>query len=256
LVLAWSPVAHVDIDDVVRVELRDGTTHVHRRTAHGWSIQLAGATEGTVDLDGRVASVYAPSNGQLHRSARLALRYDKPHTIQLGEPNYRRSEASWREAGSPSATVILTASDASFGITVVVPRSDRTFVPRGATNRYDNEPADINGDGVQLHIRTATGPSAWLLVPEADSDRVRVRPIGSPGATAPRASWRPAARGYEMVIELPAIPRALDVIVNEMPAGRERRRGQLVMSGADGEFVYLRGDRHDAERLVNLQIDE
>jgi hypothetical protein len=64
------------------------------------------------------------------------------------------------------------------------------------------------------------------------------------------------ALGYEMDIDLAVMPRAIDVIVNEMPADRERRRGQLVMSGADGEFVYLRGDRHDADRLVNLQIDD
>ena len=38
---------------------------------------------------------------------------------------------------------------------------------------------------------------------------------------------------------------ALDVVVNETAPGRERRRGQLVLCGAAGEFVYLRGDRHD-----------
>jgi hypothetical protein len=43
-------------------------------------------------------------------------------------------------------------------------------------------------------------------------------------------------------------------VVNEMPRGRSRRRGQLVLSGARGEFVYLRGDRHDRWRLVPLRI--
>ena len=51
-------------------------------------------------------------------------------------------------------------------------------------------------------------------------------------------------------------PAALDVIVNEMPAGRERRRGQLVLSGARGEFVYLRGDRHDPTRLLALTLPD
>jgi len=51
-------------------------------------------------------------------------------------------------------------------------------------------------------------------------------------------------------------PDALDVVVNEKPADRERRRGQLVLSGARGEFVYLRGDRHDKERLLPLRIDD
>jgi hypothetical protein len=45
-----------------------------------------------------------------------------------------------------------------------------------------------------------------------------------------------------------------DVLVNETAPGRERRRGQLVLSGAQGEFVYLRGDRHDSPRLIPLMI--
>jgi hypothetical protein len=51
-------------------------------------------------------------------------------------------------------------------------------------------------------------------------------------------------------------PFAIDVVVNERPRSRERRRGQLVMSGAAGEFVYLRGDRHEPERLITLRISD
>jgi hypothetical protein len=47
---------------------------------------------------------------------------------------------------------------------------------------------------------------------------------------------------------------AADVIVNETSPDRVRRRGQLVLSGADGEFVYLRGDRHDPERLLRFSL--
>jgi hypothetical protein len=47
-----------------------------------------------------------------------------------------------------------------------------------------------------------------------------------------------------------------DVIVNETTPDRVRRRGQLVMSGAAGEFVYLRGDRHDPERLLRFALPE
>jgi hypothetical protein len=45
------------------------------------------------------------------------------------------------------------------------------------------------------------------------------------------------------------------VIINETAPGRERRRGQLVLSGARGEFVYLRGDRHDdVARLLRFSL--
>jgi hypothetical protein len=47
----------------------------------------------------------------------------------------------------------------------------------------------------------------------------------------------------------------VDVIVNESALGRTRRRGQLVLSGAQGEFVYLRADRHERERLVRFALD-
>jgi hypothetical protein len=57
-------------------------------------------------------------------------------------------------------------------------------------------------------------------------------------------------------LEYPAgsYPVSLDVLVNETAPGRERRRGQLVLSGAHGEFVYLRGDRHDRNRLLPFMI--
>jgi len=44
-----------------------------------------------------------------------------------------------------------------------------------------------------------------------------------------------------------------DLIVNETTPQRERRRGQIVLSGARGEFVYLQGDRHDPERFLRIQ---
>jgi hypothetical protein len=95
-----------------------------------------------------------------------------------------------------------------------------------------------------------------MLVPEQDSAQVRVRPIGAAVGEAPRAAWKLVGDGYQLDMELLPIPRAIDVIVNEMPAGRARRRGQLVMRGASGEFVYLRGDRDEADRLIPLRVDD
>ena len=56
-----------------------------------------------------------------------------------------------------------------------------------------------------------------------------------------------------MTIELDAQEvSAIDLVVNEMPRGRHRRRGQLVLSGGNGEFVYLRGDRQDDDGPVPI----
>jgi hypothetical protein len=96
-----------------------------------------------------------------------------------------------------------------------------------------------------------------MLIPERGSTSVRIRPIGSAIAVAPpRATWKAMNDGYELEFELSPIPDAIDVIVNEKPAGRERRRGQLVLSGSRDDFVYLRGDRQDADRLLTLVVDD
>jgi hypothetical protein len=144
-------------------------------------------------------------------------------------------------------------------VDVDVPRSDLTFALSTAVNRLDNEHADINGDSVQLYLRTSSGLCGWMLVPEAGGESVRVRRLdGWLGEQPIRARWSLSGAGYRLSIELPSAtpPLAIDVIVNEMPRQRGRRRGQLVMSGARGEFVYLRGDRHEADRLIPLRISD
>ena len=95
-----------------------------------------------------------------------------------------------------------------------------------------------------------------------------MRVIEGWGALAIRdAIWTRTADGFSVraSVALPplpdglptgAYPVSLDVLVNETTVARERRRGQLVLSGAQGEFVYLRGDRHDRARLVPLMITD
>ena len=114
---------------------------------------------------------------------------------------------------------------------------------------------------MQFYARTPDGSGAWMLIPEPDGDVVRVRNISGWGALlAPKARWRERDAGYEMRVELPLVvgdaeyPVDIDVIVNETTSHRERRRGQLVLSGGQGEFVYLRGDRHDPARLIPLVL--
>jgi hypothetical protein len=172
----------------------------------------------------------------------------------LGEAHYRRSEQSWREAGEPSAIVEISARADATRIVITVERSELTFAHVDAQNPYDNEHPDINGDGVQVYVRRGDQTGCWMLVPELDGNRVRVRAIEDSPARTPVASWERAGDGYRVEIELPGPrPEALDVLINEMPRSRERRRGQLVLSGAAGEFVFLRGDRHDPDRFLPLR---
>jgi hypothetical protein len=143
-------------------------------------------------------------------------------------------------------------------------------VPADAVNEMDNEHPEVNGDGVQLHLASGDGALAagWRIVPEWPEGRVRVTAVdGSAAATAPAAEWRPLAHGYLVRCAVPLAPFAargagaeaapaarIDVVVNETAPGRERRRGQLVFSGARGEFVYLRGDRQPVDRLIPFVI--
>jgi hypothetical protein len=183
-----------------------------------------------------------------------------PATFVLGEPNYRRSEQSWSEAGCPTATVKVTTTPRdTLVINVDVSQVHRCFVAIDAENPLDNEPAAINGAGVQLYVVAGERKGGWLLVPDAGSPDVGVLAIeGWQKGLTVSARWRPMESGYALVAELalPAgtIEAALDVIVSETAPGRERRRGQLVLSGGRREFVYLRGDRHDVARLLRFSI--
>jgi hypothetical protein len=147
------------------------------------------------------------------------------------------------------------------GVTAIVEPSARLFVREGAENILDNEPAAINGDGIQLYVSCGGDGGAWLLVPREGSAAVWVSPVSGWGSGLQvAATWRPTKAGYELEARVVIPPDcdapALDLIVNETATGRARRRGQLVLSGAAGEFVYLRGDRHDPHRLLRFTIPD
>lgn len=269
IVWTWSEsVASVSFDDGrIVVTHRDGRSDSHTRVDAGWRMERRGTAHDTIvelggwcddesdEQDLRVPDVPANPPPVLVRG--------QPRVADLGLEQYRRSEESWDDAGRPEAIVSILWTGDVLRVRVDVPRSDLTFVPADAENPYDNEHPAINGDGVQLYLFTPGDLAGWLLVPD-EASRVRVRQIdGWKSERAISAVWRRAGNGYELEAELPFSTReaavtqiGLDVIVNEKPAGRERRRGQLVLSGAVGEFVYLRGDRHDPSRLVSFLLSD
>ena len=251
-------------DTGVRVARRDGAHDLHSRDQAGWRIDREGAVGASSEriVLGGVQPV--EENGPARIDATQRERPPEVHrlpaTFTLGEAYYRRSEESWIDAGRPGAevTVVSSRSDV-LAVTVDVPSMHPRFVPIGAENPLDNEPAAINGDGVQLYVAVGELTGGWLLVPDPASREVGVRAIeGWNGGLDVDARWEPAERGYTLTAAI-ALPRGathvdLDVLVNEIGPGRERRRGQLVLSGARGEFVYLRGDRHDRSRLLRFVI--
>jgi hypothetical protein len=266
LIWSWNgDVTAVEFGDSIRVHHADGRCDEHMENDSGWRVNTTGPRGSTmIQLSGVVdeePDSYEPSYEPLQpafapESVTVPIG-DRAIVFELGARQYRRSEQDWHSAGEPRASVTLQRTGAALRVTVDVEHSDCTFVASGAVNPYDNEPPDINGDGVQLYIRSARGPSAWLLVPEHHAHNVRPRQIeGWNADNVVNATWIPTTSGYQMTIDLPADepPLAIDVLINEKPAGRERRRGQLVLSGAEGEFVYLRGDRHDPGRLIALRF--
>lgn len=184
----------------------------------------------------------------------------------LGSDHYRRTEATWEQAGSPTASVVVAATVEDLLIEVTVRTRDPNFVAAQDDNPLDNEHPDVNSDGVQIHL-TAPGPSAsplaasWLLVPEPGSGQARVTGRGDAPAIPLEVSWRDTDEGWQLLARVPR--RALgereavvglDVVVNEMPRGRERRRGQLVLSGRGSGWAYLRGDRQDRDALIPIVV--
>jgi hypothetical protein len=263
--------------DVVRVCTNDGVVHEHVPSDDAWRVELrvaeARSSVGFASVPIRIAaSDVVPGTPDRTLSSRPVSDDRAPHVVldapqatwhtTLAAPHYRRSEQTWEEAGRPTAevTFLLTETrdltlhvDARTG-TIVVPDAD-------AENPLDNERAEVNADGVQLHLGVpgeARWRAAWLVVPEPGAATPRVIAL-EPGTPALRTlAWQATPEGFTMRVEVPADVLdalaasdgtvSLDLLVNERPPERLRRRGQLVLSGADGGFVYLRGDRQDPGR--------
>lgn len=249
------------------VEMRNGTTAIHHAAPHGWHIDLAcGAARSSLDLQGLRPGVEPDETRNGEPDARndesvFALPPGHRLRFALGAAHYRGSEDSWEQAGCPAAQVELAVNGSELTIDVEAHTGPVVVPADGADNPLDNERADVNADGVQLYVGPADASAwwgAWLIVP--DEPKARITSL-VPGASPVRASCQRSDTGWSMSIRLPLAslpsgahaPFRFDLLVNERPPHRERRRGQLVLSGSRGEFVYLRGDRHDPRRALLLQ---
>lgn len=248
----------------LEVRRRDGRRDSHVMVATGWRVdrQPAAGPREHVVLGGLVPTPPQSRREREPAPARPATPTALPATFALGERHYRRSEQSWRDAGAPRAEVaIAMTAGRVLAVTAVVEPSSRLFVLPGTENVLDNEPAAINGDGMQLYLACGGVGGAWLLVPQLGSDVVWITPLtGWGGGLRLDASWQATPTGYRLDARIALPPActapALDLLINETAPGRARRRGQLVLSGAEGEFVYLRGDRHDPNRLLRFTASD
>jgi hypothetical protein len=179
--------------------------------------------------------------------------------IKLGEPHYRRTESSWHEAGAPTARVELRRTKAGLSCQVDVTKSDICFAPARDANPLDNEHPDTNSDGVQVYLRVPDHfHAAWILVGERDGSlRVTSRTVDRSPAPDVQGEWSPRADGYTMRFDIAChLPDDFDLqlVVNETTSDRERRRGQLVLTGTEpgGEWAYLRGDRESVDAFLHI----
>jgi hypothetical protein len=235
----------------------------HQRVTDGWEIAAPQESAPVITLAGvrPVPPVAAPGRHAAADSGQEAVRVVLPAyaVTTLGEANYRPTEESWEEAGCPTAEIRIVSSRSAPGplvVTAAVTLSRApAFAPAVAENPLDNELADVNSDGVQLHWRSpATGRwNSVIAVPDGAAVRLSVAEGALDGVTA---SWMRTDGGYDLSFVLPWPDTwpdlLLDVVVNERPPERERRRGQLVLSGARGEFAYLRGARQSSARAVRF----
>ncbi|MFN2398906.1 MAG: heparinase II/III family protein [Gemmatimonadaceae bacterium] len=276
-VWSWqSSVQSVEIrQGVVVVTLADGTRHEHIRSEAGWHIDLfAAGARSSIDLGGQRPAApvmeyrVAPLRKIPEEVRRIVVGESPPLRFHMGRFAYRRSEDSWEEAGRPEARVTIAAEVDELTVEVAVQKSPLLFRVQDAEDpALDNEHPDIHSDGVQFYLQASqwTEPAGWLAIPVAGSEIVRVRRIaGRQGDFELDASWMATPTGYSMRFRIPLsllandaardIPFAFDVLVNDMGPGRLRRRGQLVLSGGEGEYVYLLGDRQPPSRFLHTVL--
>jgi hypothetical protein len=235
-------------------EWRDDGAHVAQQRLDGTrtTTLLAGFRDaGATPMEDVAAALVEPQTLPLSR--------------ELGEPDYRMSEHAWSDAGRPRAHVVIDADETELEIRVDVRKSPLHFRASDAADPgLDNEHPDIHSDGVQLHLWCEgwRSPVAWLAIPDRGFTHTRVhRTAGSDDdAPALTVNTRQIIGGYEMHIVIaraelcPVL--AIDVLVNDMAADRQRRRGQLVLSGARGDRIYLRGDRQPLEHFIRVRLPE
>jgi hypothetical protein len=188
--------------------------------------------------------------------------FDPSAPLRLDEEHqYRRSEEPYDPDRFAAEAWVNWDGDALY-VAVEVRKPDLLFRPADAPPlELDNEPDDVNSDGLQLFLGHEADRAGVLVIPEPDGS-LRWRPIEPDRSVQVAGAWQPTGEGYRVTLALthPLLARAwpgmrlgFDLLINEMQPGRTRRAGQLVWSGGDG-WIYLRGDRQDPSAFGVLEL--
>jgi hypothetical protein len=177
------------------------------------------------------------------------------------EHHYRRSEEPY-DPDQLAAVAWINWDGEALYLAVQVRKPELVFRRADAPPLdLDNEPDDVNSDGLQLYLRHEEETAGTLVIPEPDGT-LRSRPIGTDDRLAATGAWSPTDEGYRVTLRLthpvlartwPGMRLGFDLLINEMRSGRTRRAGQLVWSGGNG-WVYLRGDRQEVGALGVVEL--
>lgn len=188
--------------------------------------------------------------------------FDPGAPLQLDEEHqYRRSEEPYDPDRFVAVAWVNWDGDALY-VAVEVRKPDLVFRAADAPPlELDNEPEDVNSDGLQLYLRHESDLVGVLVIPEPDGS-LRARAIGPDRSARVAGAWRPTEKGYRVTLGLThrllartwrGMRLGFDLLINEMHPGRTRRAGQLVWSGGDG-WIYLRGDRQEPVAFGVLEL--
>ncbi|MFI5207689.1 MAG: heparinase II/III family protein [Gemmatimonadales bacterium] len=246
------------VDERFLVRRADGKLDVHQASDEGWLVEFEHGDP--VQLGGlREVPDAAPAAAPPETAAPIS----PPLVLDRAE-QFRRAEEPWDGKDAFSAVCNLKVEDDDLVVEVDVTAPEPCFRPAGAADpEWENENPDIHGDGAQVYVETAGGFFGWLIVPDdSDQSHLRVSAVRGTDAEAEMVTggeWSPTPHGYSLRlrITLPEPPKdgvGFDLYVNRGRAGRERRTGQLVWSGARGARLYLAGDRALPGPLPQVRI--
>ncbi len=261
------PAAVTDIameGETIRISTRGGIVDI-RRGPEGVSIEAAGSTTKLGGLRPRPKPHRPLFQERLEQEVVAVVRriptppsldgsldgFDLSDPLVLdSEHQYRRSEEPYDPERFSAEAWINWDGDALY-LAIQVRKPELIFRPTDAPPlNLDNEPEDINSDGLQVYLAQEGRVAAALIVPQ-ESGPLAVRPIGAEGLGV-QGTWSPDPEGYTITVSLahPLVSGSwadrlrFDLLVNEMREGRVRRAGQLAWSGGEG-WIYLRGDRQN-----------